>query len=141
MVFQNFSYLKLKYWNSDEQVTGIATESQLLEALRRYTHRPIYVQKCLYNLFRLTPNFGDARVDVIQVCMQKGPAIPRACITAIRNSNSDRKIILCLVIYLHPLETVFIQHNAEPETAFKKDILNFGVSKQLMLFIQITVWE
>jgi Zyg-11 family protein len=70
----------MKFW---WQVTGIATESQLLEALRRYTHRPVYVQKCLYNLFRLTPNFGDARVDVIQVCVWKDLEYPRAYITII----------------------------------------------------------
>ncbi|XP_066996742.1 protein zyg-11 homolog B isoform X2 [Anabrus simplex] len=50
-------------------VTGTATESQIMEALRRYSHRPLYVQKCLYNLFRLTPNFTDARVDVIQLVL------------------------------------------------------------------------
>lgn len=50
-------------------VTGTASEAQILEALRRYPHRPLYVQKCLYNLFRLTPNFPDARVDVIQLVL------------------------------------------------------------------------
>ncbi|PNF20924.1 zyg-11-like protein B [Cryptotermes secundus] len=63
-------------YNPNLVVTGIATESQLLEALRRYTHRPVYVQKCLYNLFRLTPNFGDARVDVIQLVLPGMEAHP-----------------------------------------------------------------
>lgn len=63
-------------YNPDLVVTGIATESQLLEALRRYTHRPVYIQKCLYNLFRLTPNFGDARVDVIRLILPGMEAHP-----------------------------------------------------------------
>ncbi|PSN40433.1 Protein zyg-11 B [Blattella germanica] len=63
-------------YNSELVVTGIATEAQLLEALRRYTHRPIYIQKCLYNLFRLTPNFGDARVDVIKLVLPGMEAHP-----------------------------------------------------------------
>lgn len=50
-------------------VSGTATESQILEALRRYTCRPIYVQKCLFNLFRLTPNFLEPRVDVIKLVL------------------------------------------------------------------------
>ncbi|CAG5084820.1 Similar to Zyg11b: Protein zyg-11 homolog B (Mus musculus) [Cotesia congregata] len=48
-------------------VSGMATEAQILEALRRYPHRPTYVQKCLYNLFRLTPHFSEPRVDVIKL--------------------------------------------------------------------------
>ncbi|XP_020298380.1 protein zyg-11 homolog B-like isoform X2 [Pseudomyrmex gracilis] len=50
-------------------ISGTATESQILEALRRYTYRPIYLQKCLYNLFRLTPNFLEPRVDVIKLVL------------------------------------------------------------------------
>lgn len=43
--------------NSDENnliVTGKANEKQILEALRRYHHRPTYIQKALYHLFSLT---------------------------------------------------------------------------------------
>ncbi|GLH07966.1 Protein zer-1 homolog [Gryllus bimaculatus] len=47
-------------YNDQLVVTGTATEAQILEALRRYSHRPQYVQKCLYNLFRLTPIFTTA---------------------------------------------------------------------------------
>ncbi|GAB1863790.1 Protein zyg-11-like protein B [Camponotus japonicus] len=50
-------------------ISGTATESQILEALRRYTYRPIYLQKCLFNLFRLTPNFLKPRVDVIKLVL------------------------------------------------------------------------
>jgi hypothetical protein len=58
------------------QVTGIPTENQLLEDLRRHKHRPSYIEKCLHNLSRLIPNFGDAREDVIQVCIWKQLHIP-----------------------------------------------------------------
>ncbi|KAG7188107.1 hypothetical protein KM043_015956 [Ampulex compressa] len=50
-------------------VSGTATESQILEALRRYTSRRVYVQKCLFHLFRLTPNFLEPRVDVIKLVL------------------------------------------------------------------------
>ncbi|XP_032679969.1 protein zyg-11 homolog B-like isoform X1 [Odontomachus brunneus] len=50
-------------------ISGTATESQILEALRRYIYRPIYLQKCLFNLFRLTPNFLEPRVDVIKLVL------------------------------------------------------------------------
>lgn len=50
-------------------VSGTATESQILEALRRYTCRPLYLEKCLFNLFRLTHNFLEPRVDVIKLIL------------------------------------------------------------------------
>ncbi|XP_076242174.1 protein zyg-11 homolog B isoform X3 [Calliopsis andreniformis] len=50
-------------------VSGTATESQILEALRRYTCRPFYLEKCLFNLFRLTQNFLKPRVDVIKLVL------------------------------------------------------------------------
>ncbi|XP_046464898.1 protein zyg-11 homolog B isoform X1 [Neodiprion pinetum] len=58
-------------------VSGTASESQILESLRRYWCRPIYVQKCLYNLFRLTPNFSEARVDVIKLVIPGMKAHPQ----------------------------------------------------------------
>lgn len=56
-------------YKSDLVISGTATESQILEALRRYIYRPIYLQKCLFNLFRLTPNFLEPRVDVIKLVL------------------------------------------------------------------------
>ncbi|XP_076650034.1 protein zyg-11 homolog B [Halictus rubicundus] len=50
-------------------VSGIASEAQTLEALRRYTSRPVYLEKGLLNLFRLTHNFFDTRVDVIKLVL------------------------------------------------------------------------
>ncbi|XP_018311593.1 protein zyg-11 homolog B isoform X3 [Mycetomoellerius zeteki] len=58
-----------KDYRSEFVISGTATESQILEALRRYTYRPIYLQKCLFNLFRLTPNFLEPRVDVIKLVL------------------------------------------------------------------------
>ncbi|XP_014295935.1 protein zyg-11 homolog B isoform X3 [Microplitis demolitor] len=57
-------------------VSGMATEAQILEGLRRYPHRPIYVQKCLYNLFRLTPHFNEPRVDVIKLVIPAMESYP-----------------------------------------------------------------
>ena len=50
-------------------VSGTATESQILEALRRYTCRLLYLEKCLFNLFRQTQNFIEPRVDVIKLVL------------------------------------------------------------------------
>ncbi|XP_014203818.1 protein zyg-11 homolog B [Copidosoma floridanum] len=66
-----------KNFRSDLVVSGTATESQILEALRRYPNRPIYVQKCLYNLFRLTSHFNEARVDVIKLVIPGMRAHPQ----------------------------------------------------------------
>ncbi|XP_058805483.1 protein zyg-11 homolog B isoform X1 [Phymastichus coffea] len=66
-----------KNYRSDIVVSGTATESQILEALRRYPNRPIYVQKCLYNLFRLTSYFSEARVDVIKLVIPGMRAHPQ----------------------------------------------------------------
>ncbi|XP_011688898.1 PREDICTED: protein zyg-11 homolog B-like isoform X3 [Wasmannia auropunctata] len=56
-------------YKSELVISGTATESQILEALKRYTYRPVYLQKCLFNLFRLTPNFLEPRVDVIKLVL------------------------------------------------------------------------
>lgn len=56
-------------YNPHLQVAGTATEEQIMLALRRYSTRPLYVQKCLYNLFRLTPSFTTARVDIIELVL------------------------------------------------------------------------
>ncbi|KAI4486618.1 hypothetical protein M0804_005988 [Polistes exclamans] len=56
-------------YKPDLVVSGTATESQILEALKKYTCRSVYIQKCLFNLFRLTPNFFEPRVDVIKLVL------------------------------------------------------------------------
>lgn len=62
------SSLHSKY-SSGLVVTGSATESQILEALRRYPTRSLYIQKSLYYLFRLTQNFSEPRPDVIELIL------------------------------------------------------------------------
>lgn len=57
-------------------MSGTASESQILEALRRYPARPFYVQKCLYSLFRLTRNFNQVRVDIIKLVVPGMKAHP-----------------------------------------------------------------
>lgn len=49
------------------QVTGSANEDQILESLRRYPKRVRCTQKSLYELFSLTQQFTEPRVDAIQV--------------------------------------------------------------------------
>lgn len=58
-----------EYYRPGLVVTGTATESQILEGLRRYTCRPLYLEKCLFNLFRLTHNFLESRIDVIKLVL------------------------------------------------------------------------
>ncbi|XP_048509756.1 protein zyg-11 homolog B-like isoform X2 [Athalia rosae] len=66
-----------EYYRPNLVVSGTASEPQILESLKRYWCRPIYVQKCLYNLFRLTPNFGEPRVDVIKLVLPGMKAHPQ----------------------------------------------------------------
>ncbi|XP_075228477.1 protein zyg-11 homolog B-like isoform X2 [Lycorma delicatula] len=65
-------------YRPDLQVAGTATEEQILLGLKRYTSRPWFVQKCLYNLFRLTPTFTDARVDIIELVLPGMQQHPQA---------------------------------------------------------------
>ncbi|XP_017762696.1 PREDICTED: protein zyg-11 homolog B-like [Eufriesea mexicana] len=58
-----------EYYRPELIVTGTATESQILEGLRRYTCRPVYLEKCLFNLFRLTHNFLESRIDIIKLVL------------------------------------------------------------------------
>ncbi|XP_043248975.1 protein zyg-11 homolog B-like isoform X1 [Colletes gigas] len=58
-----------KDYRPDLVVSGTATESQLKESLRRYTCRPHYLEKCLFNLFRLSHMFLEPRVDIIKLVL------------------------------------------------------------------------
>ena len=51
------------------QVTGEATEAQIIEALRRYATRPVYVQKSLFYLFSITQVYTEPRKDIIEVIL------------------------------------------------------------------------
>lgn len=52
------------------QVTGEANERQVVESLRRYTSRILYMQKTLYTLFSLTQEMTAPREDIIKVLGQ-----------------------------------------------------------------------
>lgn len=49
------------------QITGHATEEQILESLKRYMHRTLYVQKCLCYLYSYIQNLSEVRLDIIKV--------------------------------------------------------------------------
>lgn len=48
-------------------MTGEATLKQLMESLRRYTPRSVYVQKTLFKLFGLSSGLAEPREDIIKV--------------------------------------------------------------------------
>ena len=49
------------------QVSGTASEAQLLESLSRYIGRSHYMQKALYHMFRFTQTYANVRGDIIKV--------------------------------------------------------------------------
>ncbi|XP_064625443.1 protein zyg-11 homolog B-like isoform X2 [Lineus longissimus] len=49
------------------KVTGEASEKQIIESLRRYSHRAIYMQKSLYHLFSLTQAMAEPRSDILEL--------------------------------------------------------------------------
>ena len=51
-------------------VTGRANEKQILASLKRYIHRPAYIQKALYHLFNLTQGYAQPREDVIRLVLR-----------------------------------------------------------------------
>ena len=51
-------------------VTGRANEKQILASLKRYIHRPAYIQKALYHLFSLTQGYTQPREDVIRLVLR-----------------------------------------------------------------------
>ncbi|XP_035699584.1 protein zyg-11 homolog [Branchiostoma floridae] len=57
-------------FRKDLRVTGEGNEAQILEALRQYSERAVYVQKALYKLFGRTSGMEHPRVDVIKLVVQ-----------------------------------------------------------------------
>ena len=53
------------------QVTGEATEKQILAALRRYPNRSSYMTEILRRLFHLSKDWTDKKFDVLQVHILK----------------------------------------------------------------------
>lgn len=50
-----------------EQVTGEANETQICEALRRYSEREGFVREALFHLFSLTHVMEKPRPDILKV--------------------------------------------------------------------------
>jgi len=66
-------------YNKDLNVTGEATEKQVLLSLSQYVSRSYYMQKTLYYLFHLTQGLADPRLDVITLLfpvMKRHKALP-----------------------------------------------------------------
>ena len=57
-------------YRQDLVVTGLASEKQVMEGLERYPHRPIFLQKCLLNLFRITHLYRETRSDLIKLVVR-----------------------------------------------------------------------
>ena len=49
------------------QVTGHGTEQQIMEALRHYPQRPVYMHRTLFHLFSLTQLMTGPREDILEV--------------------------------------------------------------------------
>lgn len=58
-------------------VSGEADERQIMEALRRYVSRCVYVQKSLYTLFRLTQVMLKPREDIIKLVLPAMKSHPK----------------------------------------------------------------
>ncbi|EFX71374.1 hypothetical protein DAPPUDRAFT_308901 [Daphnia pulex] len=61
---------KISSHTTSLMVTGSANEEQILESLVRYPKRIRCTQKSLYELFSLTQQFDEPRVDVIQLVLR-----------------------------------------------------------------------
>jgi Zyg-11 family protein len=58
---------ELVFNDSELVITGNATESQIIESLRRYKLRPTFVQKSLFHLYNYTSNYSEPRTDLIHL--------------------------------------------------------------------------
>ncbi|XP_076353569.1 protein zyg-11 homolog B-like [Tachypleus tridentatus] len=90
-----------EFYNPNLVVTGSAKESQILEALRRYPLRPLYIQKSLYYLYSYTQRYSEPRTDVIKLIlpgMRKHPRVlaiqmaATACLYNLSKGNLGQKI-------------------------------------------------
>ncbi len=58
---------ELVFNDSELVITGNATESQIIESLRRYKNRPTFVQKSLFHLYNYTSHYSESRTDLIHL--------------------------------------------------------------------------
>jgi len=56
-----------QWYDSELVITGNATESQIMESLIRYKHRPTFVQKSLFHLYNYTLTYCEPRTDLIDL--------------------------------------------------------------------------
>ncbi|CAH1776089.1 unnamed protein product [Owenia fusiformis] len=64
-------------YRKDLTITGEADQKQILESLRHYYKRAVYVQRTLYNLFRLTHTFREPKVDILELILPAMKHNPR----------------------------------------------------------------
>ncbi|XP_021353883.1 protein zyg-11 homolog B-like [Mizuhopecten yessoensis] len=64
-------------FSCDIVISGDANERQVLEALRRYVQRVVYVQKSLYTLFRLTQAMEEPREDIVRLVLPAMKSHPK----------------------------------------------------------------
>ncbi|XP_076463188.1 protein zyg-11 homolog B-like [Babylonia areolata] len=61
----------------DMRVTGEGTVKQILESLRRYVLRPVFVQKTLFKLFGFSSGLAEPRQDIIKAVLPGMKKHPR----------------------------------------------------------------
>jgi len=70
--FENFFSNDCYQWpDSALVITGNATESQIIESLRRYKHRPIFNKESLIDLYDFTLTYDEPRTDLIDLVVVK----------------------------------------------------------------------
>ncbi|XP_071119076.1 protein zyg-11 homolog B-like [Haliotis cracherodii] len=64
-------------YRDDIVVTGEANEKQIVEALRRYSVRAVYVQRALFKLFSFSQTWLEPRKDIIKVVLPSMKSHPK----------------------------------------------------------------
>lgn len=81
------------------QVTGEANETQICEALRRYSEREGFVREALFHLFSLTHVMEKARPDILKVRAQS-PSLSSS--PSLWSSHTFPELCFNLNIATHP---------------------------------------
>lgn len=102
--FRMFKDKDDRHFKPDLVVTGEATEKQVIESLKRYTTRHLYMQKSLYTLFSLTQEMFVPREDIIKLVLPAMKLHPRtlgvqmaatACLYNLSKAELGQKIHPC----------------------------------------------
>lgn len=70
-----------------KQVTGEANETQICEALRRYSEREGFVREALFHLFSLTHVMEKPRPDILKVKPAKPNQVPQPTCSPFNSSS------------------------------------------------------